>query len=49
MKLLEKVNKDVQDVEFTVERGVLYFLQARNAKMTALPGLKQLWTWQKRG
>jgi len=40
VKLLEKVNKDVQDVEFTVERGVLYFLQARNAKMTALARVK---------
>ncbi|HIQ13899.1 MAG TPA: pyruvate, phosphate dikinase [Thermoprotei archaeon] len=33
-KLLEKINRDVQDIEFTVERGKLYFLQARNAKMT---------------
>jgi pyruvate,orthophosphate dikinase len=40
VKLLEKVNKDVQDIEFTVERGVLYFLQARNAKMTALARVK---------
>lgn len=40
VKLLEKVNKDVQDVEFTVERGKLYFLQARNAKMTALARVK---------
>ncbi len=40
VKLLEKVNKDVQDVEFTVERGTLYFLQARNAKMTALARVK---------
>ncbi len=39
-KLLEKVNRDVQDVEFTVERGVLYFLQCRNAKMTALARIK---------
>ncbi|ABO07599.1 pyruvate, phosphate dikinase [Pyrobaculum calidifontis] len=40
VKLLERVNKDVQDVEFTVEKGVLYFLQARNAKMTALARVK---------
>ncbi|MEM4742969.1 MAG: pyruvate, phosphate dikinase [Pyrobaculum sp.] len=40
VKLLERVNKDVQDVEFTVERGVLYFLQSRNAKMTALARVK---------
>lgn len=40
VKLLEKVNKDVQDVEFTVERGKLYFLQCRNAKMTPLARVK---------
>jgi len=40
VKLLERVNKDVQDVEFTVERGRLYFLQSRNAKMTALARIK---------
>ncbi len=34
VKLLEKINKEVQDVEFTVERGQLFFLQTRNAKMT---------------
>ncbi len=39
-KILEKVNKDVQDIEFTVERGVLYFLQTRNAKMTPLARVK---------
>lgn len=40
VKLLEKANKDVQDVEFTVERGKLYFLQCRNAKMTPLARVK---------
>jgi len=39
-KLLEKVNKDVQDIEFTVERGKLYFLQTRNAKMTPMARIK---------
>ena len=39
-KLLEKVQKDVQDIEFTVERGKLYFLQTRNAKMTPLARVK---------
>ncbi len=34
VKALERFNREVQDVEFTVERGRLYFLQARNAKMT---------------
>ena len=33
-KELERKNGDVQDIEFTVEKGRLYFLQARNAKMT---------------
>lgn len=40
VKLLEKVNKEVQDVEFTVERGRLYFLQTRAAKMTPLARVK---------
>jgi pyruvate,orthophosphate dikinase len=31
---LEKTYKDVQDLEFTVERGKLYMLQTRNAKRT---------------
>ncbi|MBP1449010.1 MAG: pyruvate, phosphate dikinase [Thermoproteus sp.] len=40
VKLLERANKDVQDVEFTIERGKLYFLQCRNAKMTPLARVK---------
>ena len=32
---LESTYKDVQDLEFTVERGMLYMLQTRNAKRTA--------------
>ncbi|HPJ26368.1 MAG TPA: pyruvate, phosphate dikinase [Synergistaceae bacterium] len=32
---LERFYKDMQDIEFTVERGVLYILQTRNAKRTA--------------
>jgi len=40
VKLLEKINKEVQDVEFTVERGKLYFLQTRAAKMTPLARVK---------
>lgn len=39
-KLLEWLNKEVQDVEFTVERGKLYLLQTRNAKMTPLARVK---------
>jgi pyruvate,orthophosphate dikinase len=32
---LERTYRDVQDLEFTVERGKLYMLQTRNAKRTA--------------
>lgn len=32
---LEHHYKDVQDIEFTIERGKLYFLQTRTAKRTA--------------
>ncbi len=39
-KLLERAQKDVQDIEFTVERRKLYFLQTRNAKMTPLARVK---------
>ncbi|HPD97194.1 MAG TPA: pyruvate, phosphate dikinase [Synergistales bacterium] len=34
-ELLEKHYKDVQDIEFTVERGKLFMLQTRNAKRTS--------------
>jgi len=30
---LEQAGRDVQDIEFTVERGRLYFLQSRSAKL----------------
>lgn len=40
VKLLERHYKEVQDVEFTVERGRLFFLQTRNAKMTPLARVK---------
>jgi pyruvate,orthophosphate dikinase len=33
--LLEKHYKDMQDIEFTIERGKLYILQTRTAKRTA--------------
>jgi len=32
---LENHYKDMQDIEFTIERGKLYFLQTRNGKRTA--------------
>lgn len=39
-KRLEREMHDVQDVEFTVENGALYFLQTRNAKRTPLAALR---------
>ena len=39
-QVLEAHYRDVQDVEFTVERGRLYMLQTRNAKRTAKAALK---------
>jgi pyruvate,orthophosphate dikinase len=38
--LLENHYKDMQDMEFTVEQGKLYFLQTRNGKRTAQAALK---------
>ncbi|MCX7719712.1 MAG: pyruvate, phosphate dikinase [Dictyoglomus thermophilum] len=38
--LLEKYYRDVQDIEFTVEKGKLYMLQTRNAKRTARAAVK---------
>lgn len=40
VKELERFNREVQDIEFTVEKGRLYFLQARNAKMTPRARIK---------
>jgi pyruvate,orthophosphate dikinase len=37
---LENHYKDMQDFEFTVEDGVLYFLQTRNGKRTGVAGLQ---------
>ncbi len=34
-EILERHYKDMQDIEFTVERGKLYMLQTRNGKRTA--------------
>ncbi|MEM3870803.1 MAG: pyruvate, phosphate dikinase [Candidatus Korarchaeum sp.] len=39
-KRLERVKKEVQDIEFTIERGKVYLLQTRNAKMTPLARVK---------
>ena len=37
---LEEHYKDMQDMEFTIERGKLYFLQTRNGKRTATAALQ---------
>jgi pyruvate,orthophosphate dikinase len=39
-QVLEKHFKDVQDFEFTIEGGVVYMLQTRNGKRTAMAALK---------
>jgi pyruvate,orthophosphate dikinase len=38
--LLEKHYKDVQDIEFTIERGDLFMLQTRNGKRTGSAAVK---------
>ena len=40
VKKLENHYKDMQDLEFTIEEGKLYFLQTRNSKRTAQAALK---------
>lgn len=40
VKKLEKHNKDMQDIEFTIENSKLYILQTRNGKRTAEASLK---------
>ena len=39
-EILEKHNRDMQDMEFTIEEGKLYMLQTRNGKRTARAALK---------
>ncbi len=39
-KLLEIHYRDMQDIEFTIERGKLYMLQTRNGKRTANAAIK---------
>ncbi len=39
-KILENHYKDVQDIEFTVERGKVYMLQTRNAKRTGFAAVR---------
>src|SRR5262245_36866559 len=44
---LEKHFKDMQDFEFTIEDGVVYMLQTRNGKRTAMAALKFAMDMQK--
>jgi pyruvate, orthophosphate dikinase len=46
---LERHFKDVQDFEFTIEDGVVYMLQTRNGKRTAMAALKFSIDMQKEG
>src|SRR5690606_6952978 len=39
-ELLENHYKDMQDIEFTIEKGKLYILQTRNGKRTAFAAVK---------
>lgn len=39
-QLLERHYKDVQDIEFTVQRGKVWMLQTRNAKRTGFAGVR---------
>jgi pyruvate,orthophosphate dikinase len=39
-ELLERHNRDIQDIEFTIESGKLYILQTRSAKRTAAAAVK---------
>ncbi len=39
-ELLEKHQRDMQDIEFTIQSGKLYLLQCRNGKRTAKAALK---------
>jgi pyruvate,orthophosphate dikinase len=42
---LEKHYKDMQDIEFTIERGKLYMLQTRTGKRTGAAAVKIAATW----
>jgi pyruvate,orthophosphate dikinase len=48
-KLLERVKKEVQDIEFTVERGKIYFLQTRNGKLGPIARVKTVVDMVKEG
>jgi pyruvate,orthophosphate dikinase len=47
--ILEKHYKDMQDIEFTIEKGKLYMLQTRNGKRTAPAAIKIAVDMEKEG
>jgi pyruvate, orthophosphate dikinase len=47
--LLEKHYKDMQDIEFTIERNVLFMLQTRNGKRTGTAAVKMACDMVKEG
>lgn len=49
IRLLETHYSDMQDIEFTIENGQLYFLQTRNGKRTAAAHIHLLMTFLDEG
>ena len=47
-KRLEQHYRDMQDLEFTVERGKLFMLQTRTASAPPRPRSRSPWTWSTR-
>jgi pyruvate,orthophosphate dikinase len=48
-QILEKHYRDMQDIEFTIQKGKLYMLQCRNGKRTAFAALKIAYDMVKEG
>lgn len=48
-RLLERTNRDVQDIEFTVESGRLWLLQSRSAKRSASATVHHAVTFEREG
>ncbi len=49
METLERHYRDIQDVEFTIDRGRLYILQTRSAKRTAAAALRSAVEMEREG
>ena len=48
-KKLERHYQDIQDMEFTIEKGKLYILQTRNGKRTARAAVRVAVEWNRKG